>query len=220
MKNITDNLKNAVIVFGLLMLTFAPLEGQQKLKEQSEELWIKKPKKNYFEKSQNFKPWTVKVGVTYNIVQIDEISKNCLGIETLLEKKLKDKLFAEWEIGLYADTRTTSAFIYSKMQTNMGLEYKPIMKNGWAMGGKVAIGVSSEFYKETEEIVPSKRVSLNKLVGLDAEKVFRNGAGINLGVSREIDRKIWRIGIKGILKPESKKRNNWSDRKSYPWPSF
>jgi len=143
MKNITDNLKNAGIVFGLLMLTFAPLEGQK------------------IEKSQNFKPWTVKVGVTYNIVQKDEISKNCLGIETLLEKKLKDKLFAEWEIGLYADTRTTNAFIYSKMQTNMGLEYKPIMKNGWAMGGKAAIGVSSEFYKEIEDIVPSKKISLN-----------------------------------------------------------
>lgn len=215
MKNITDNLKNAVIVFGLLMLTFAPLEGQM-----NEFQYIKKAERNYFEKSRDFKPLTVKVGVTYNIVQIDEISKNCLGIETLLEKKLKDKLFAEWEIGLYAVKRTTSALIYSKMQTNIGLEYKPIMKNGWAMGGKVAIGVSSEFYKEIEAIVPSERISLNKLVGLDVEKVFRSGAGINLGVSREIDRNIWRIGIKGIFKLESRNYNNYSNRNSFPWPSI
>ncbi len=184
------------IGFGILALTCVPL------------------------KSQGFKPLTVKAGVAYNIVQTDELSKNCLGIETLLEKKLKERLFAEWEIGLYADTRTTSALVYSKMQTNMGLEYKPIMKNGWAMGGKAAIGVSSEFYKEIEEITPSKRVSLNKLVGLDAEKVFKNGAGINFGVSREIDRNIWRVGVKAILKPESKKQHNYSNRKSFPWPVF
>lgn len=210
MKNINDNLKNAVIVFGLLMLTFAPLEGQK-----NEFHHLKKAKKNCFEKSQNFKPFKVKAGVTYNIVQIDEISKNCLGIETLLEKELKGRLFAEWEIGLYADTRTTSELIYSKMQTNMGLEYKPIMKNGWAMGGKAAIGVSSEFYEDIEDILPSERISLNKLVGLDAEKVFRNGAGINLGVSKEIDRNIWRIGIKVILKPESRNYNNYSNTKSF-----
>lgn len=173
------------IGFGILALTCVPL------------------------KSQGFKPLTVKAGVAYNIVQTDELSKNCLGIETLLEKKLKERLFAEWEIGLYADTRTTSALVYSKMQTNMGLEYKPIMKGGWAMGGKLALGVSSEFYRRVEGERPIERVYLNKLVGLDVEKIFKNGAGINVGVSKEIDRNIWRIGIKGILKPESRKYNNY-----------
>ncbi len=168
-------------------------------------------------KSQDFKPERVKVkaGVTYNIVQIDELSKNCLGIETLLEKKLKERLFAEWEIGLYADTRSTSALIYSKMQTNVGLEYKPIMKNSWAMGGKVAIGASSEFYKEIEQLNHSSRVSLNKLVGFDVEKMFKNGEGINFGISREVDRNIWRIGIKGVLKLQDKGSN-----KHFPWPMF
>ncbi len=151
-------------------------------------------------KSQDFKSETVKAGITYNIVQIDGLSKNCLGIEALFEKKLKERLFTEWETGLYADSRRTSALIYSKMQTNMGLKYKPIMKNGWAMGGKAAIGASSEFYKEIEQLGHSSRASLNKLVGLDVEKIFKNGAGINFGVSREIDKNIWRVGIKGIPK--------------------
>jgi hypothetical protein len=191
MTSMNNSLKKAGISLGLLALTSASLSAQEN-------------------------PLIVKVGAAYNIVQTDELSKNSLGIETLLEKKLRERLFAEWEIGLYADTRATSNLIYSKMQTNIGLEYKPVMKNGWAMGGKFAIGVSSEFYKEIEQITPSKRISLNKLVGLDAEKVFHSGLGVNLGVSREIDKNIWRIGAKVILKSESKKQHNYSNRKSYP----
>ena len=176
-----NNIKTAGIGFGIFALSCVPLMSQEK-------------------------PFTVKVGVAYNIVQTDEISKNCLGIETVLEKKLKEKLFTEWEIGLY--TRNTNTSIYSRMQTNIGLEYKPIMKNGWAMGGKAAIGVSSEFHKGVEETLygfnitsSSKRISLNKLVELNVEKVFKNGAGVNFGVSREIDRNIWKVGAKVILKP-------------------
>lgn len=197
MRNITNNIKKAGVGLGLLILSYIPL------------------------KSQDFKSLTVKAGVTYNIVQIDGLHKNSLGIETLLEKKLKERLSTEFETGLYSDTRANTKFAYSKLQTNFGLKYKPIMKNGWTIGGKLALGVSSEFYKEIEstDIVP-ERIAFNKLIGLDVEKVFKNGRGINLGVSREIDRNIWRIGIKGILRTESKKQQNYSNKKSYPWPQF
>lgn len=166
------------------------------------------------------KPLLIKVGPAYNIVQTDEFSKNSLGIETLLEKKFQEKLSGEWEIGLYADTRTTNSIIYSKMQTNIGLKYKPFVKDGWSLGGKLALGVSDEFYKEIYKAEPCQKTSLNKLVALDAEKMFKSGTGINIGVSREIDRNIWKVGARFVLKPESKKQHNYSNRKSYPWPSF
>lgn len=164
-------------------------------------------------------PLTEKVGIAY-LVQNEDYSKNCFGIETLLENKFKERLSGEWEIGLYADTRTTNSSIYSKMQTNIGLKYKPFIKNGWSMGGKAALGASGEFYKEVESAAPYERVSLTKLVALDAEKVFESGSGVNISVSREIDRKIWRIGAKLILKPESKQKRSSPIRKHFPWPSF
>lgn len=166
------------------------------------------------------KQLAVKVGPAYTIVQRNGFSKNAFGVETLLEDKLKKRLSVEWEIGMYADTRTTNSAIYSKMQTNLGLKYKPFVKNGWSMGGKAALGVSGEFYKEVESAAPYEKVSLTKLIALDTEKVFESGAGINIGVSREIDRKIWKVGAKLILKPESKQKRRGPIRKHFPWPSF
>jgi len=196
-----NNIIKAGMGLGLLLLTSAPLEAQK-----SKSYYLNKAKNDNYCFQKN--PSIVKAGIAYNIVRTDEFSKNCLGIEVLLETKLKERLFTELEIGFYLDTCAISS-LYSKMQTNMGLEYKPIMKGGWAMGGKLALGVSSEFYRRVEGERPIERVYLNKLVGLDVEKIFKNGAGINVGVSKEIDRNIWRIGIKGILKPESRKYNNY-----------
>jgi len=162
-------------------------------------------------------PLKVKAGIAYNIVQTNEISKNCLGIETLLEKKVGnvERLSGEWEVGLYADTRTTSEQVYSKMQTNFGLKYKPIFNNGWSVGGKLALGVSSEFYKQIEGVEACNKVSLNKSFGADFEKEFKSGRGVNLFISKEIDRNIWKIGLKGILRWENK--NSYGP---YPWPPF
>ena len=188
-------MKKIIAGLGLLALTSASLSAQEN-------------------------PLVVKAGLAYNIVQTNELSKNCLGVETLLEKKLGEKIFAEWEIGLYADTRTTSEIVYSKMQTNMGFEYKPIIKNGWAMGGKLALGVSNEFYKQIQEAAPYKRTTLNKLIGLDIEKKFKGGNGINISVSKEIDNDIWRVGAKVILKSEDKRDENHSKKNHYPWPNF
>ena len=196
MKNITNKIKKAGIGFGLLTLAYTPLMSREK----------------------PVSVRTIKVGVTYNIVQTNKLSKNCFGIESLVEKKLKRRLFAEWEMGMYADTRKNAKITYSKMQTNIGLKYKPIMKNGWAMGGKLALGVSSEFYKEKENIITLEKKSLNKLVGLDVEKVFKNGVGINFGISKDINKNVWRLGIKLIFNPE--RQRSYSNRKSFPWPDF
>jgi len=197
MKNIPNNIKKAGVGLGILALSYIPLKAQEN------------------------KPLTVKAGVTYSIVQINGLHKNSLGIEALLEKNLGKRLSTEFETGLYSDTRANTKLAYSKLQTNLGLKYKPIMKNGWTIGGKLALGVSSEFYKEIENTdVCTERIAFNKLIGLDVEKVFKNGRGINLGVSREIDRNIWKIGIKGILRTESKNQQNYSNKKSYPWPQF
>ena len=187
MKNITDSIKKFGIGFGLFILPYIPLKSQE-----SNTL--------------------VKAGITYNLVQTEEISKNCFGIESLAEKGLGERLSIEWETGLYSSTNSESK--YSKLQTNLGLKYKPFLKEGWSIGSKLALGVSSEFYNKPECVDNFERVALNKLVGLDAEKIFKNGRGINLSVSREIDRNIWRVGAKVILKPESRKR------KSFPWPDF
>lgn len=188
------SIKKAISGLGIVALSYLPLNAQEP------------------------NPLAIKAGIAYNIVNITRLSKNSLGIETLLEKGLKERLYGEWEIGMYADTRTTNKIVYSKMQTNVGLKYKPIVKNGWSAGGKLALGVSNEFYKNIEEAIPTQRVTLNKLVGLDIEKKFKNGRGVNLAVSKEIDRNIWRIGLRGILKPESISHRNYSNR--YPWPQF
>ena len=200
MGDITDNIKKIGAGLGIFTLPYAPLIAQESLPQE--------------------KQLAVKVGLAYSIVQRNEFSKNAFGIETLLEDKLKERLSAEWEIGMYSDTRTTNSAIYSKMQTNVGLKYKPFVKNGFSMGGKAALGLSGEFYKEVESAAPYEKVSLNKLIALDAEKVFESGAGFNLSLSREIDRKIWKITLKRILKPESKIQRRSPIRKHFPWPSF
>lgn len=184
MGNTIKNIKKAGIGLGILALSYFPA------------------------KSQNFKPLVTKAGIACNIIQTDRLSKDCLGIEALLEEKLKKRLSAELETGFYTDTYTNTILPYSKMQANLGLKYKPIMKDGWAIGGKAAIGVSSEFYKEMEQLTPYESVFMNKLIGIDVEKIFNNKAGINFGVSREIDRNAWRFGVKIIFKPESKKQHH------------
>jgi len=175
MKDIKNNLKKIGIGTGIILSSYLPLKSQEN-------------------------PLVVKAGLTYNIVQTKEMSKNCLGFETVLEKNLKERLSVEGEVGLYADTRTTSEIVYSRMQMNMGLKYKPFVKNGWSMGGKLALGVSNEIYKPIECSNPLKETFLNKLVGLDVEKKFKNGKGLNISLSREIDRNVWKIGLKGLLK--------------------
>lgn len=190
MRNITNNIKKAGVGLGLLTLSYIPLKAQEN------------------------KP-VVKIGIAYNIVQTDEISKNCFGIEALLEKNLGKRLSTEFETGLYSDTRANTKFAYSRIQTNFGLKYKPIMKNGWTIGGKLALGVSSEFYKEIEstDIVP-ERIAFNKLVGLDFEKIFKSSSGVNIGFSKEIDRNIWKVTAKWVFKQGSR------NKKSFPWPEF
>jgi hypothetical protein len=164
--------------------------------------------------AQNPNPLVVKAGPAYNIVQKKIFSKKCFGVETLLEKKLGNKSFAEWELGMYWSTHPNNSIVYSKMQTNIGFEYKPFIKNGWAIGGKLALGVSSEFYKPIEWAVPTQEVSLNKLVGLDVEK-----NRLSLGISKEIDRNAWRMGIRLKLRPE-KSYGNYPNRKYYPMLIF
>ena len=61
MKNITNNIKKALVGLGIFILPYIPLKSQE-----SNTL--------------------VKAGITYNLVQTEEISKNCFGIESLAEK--------------------------------------------------------------------------------------------------------------------------------------
>jgi hypothetical protein len=198
MGNVIKGIEKAGIGLGILGLSYGSLNAQEK----------------------ETSPLIVKAGLAYNIVDINGLSKNTFGVETLFEKGINKKLYGEWEIGMYVDTRSTNSFIYSKMQTNLGLKYKPFIIDGWSAGGKLALGVSSEFYKYVESAHPNHRVALNKLVGLDVEKKFKNGRGVNASVSKEIDRNIWRVGLKTTLKLEDKNYNNHSKRNHYPWPAF
>jgi len=178
MKKLTNKIKKAGVGLGLFTLFFMPLKAQ----------------KNDIK---------IKAGVTYTTAQIEEISEGCLGIETLAEKEITKRIFAELETGLY-----TNRGSYSKMQTNFGLKYKPITKNDWTMGIKTAIGVSNEVHTKTIQysiLETSEISSVNKIIGLDVEKTFKNEAGINFGISKNINKNVWRAGIKWIFKPYNKK---------------
>jgi len=198
MNHKSNLLKRIIAGLGLLALTSASLSAQ-----------------DHFPKN----PVRVKAGPVYTLVQTGEISKNCLGIESLVEKPLTEsgKLAGEFELGLYADTRTNQDYVYSKMQANAGLRYRPFIVNGWSLGGKAALGVSSEFYKKIESADNSEKVHLNKIAGLDLQKTFKNDNGVNISVSREVDRNVWVIGAKYLFKTPD--RNNLAQR-AYPWLIF
>jgi len=174
MKNLTTNIKKVGIGLGLLTLLLMPLKAQ----------------KNDIK---------CKAGVTYSTTQMQEISKGCLGIETLLEKDLTKRFFAEGEIGFYSDGGD-----YSKSQINLGLKYKLITKNDWTMGIKTAVGVSNENHTETipHEITEFSKInSVNTIIALDAEYTFKNKSGINFGISKDINNDTWSLGIKRVFKP-------------------
>lgn len=178
--NISGNIKKAIVGLGFFLLTSASLSAQEN-------------------------PLRIKTGLAYNVVNTGDISKNCLGIESLAEKSLTEsgKLFLELELGFYADTRSNQDYIYSKLQTNLGLRYRPLINNGWSLGGKAALGLSSEFYKQIESADNYEKVHFNKIAGLDLQKTFKKDNGVSISVSRELDRNVWIFGAKYLLKPSN-----------------
>ena len=176
MKNLTTKTKKVGIGIGFLILLLVPLKAQERTLR-------------------------TKVGVTYTTTQVKEVSEGCLGIETLVENGLTKRFFAELELGLYTNKRN-----YSKMQANLGFKYNPILKDNWSVGIKTAVGVSNEVYEKTSPY-EIKRVSeinsINRIIGLNIEKTFENKSGINFGISKDINKDIWRLGIKWIFKPDN-----------------
>ena len=113
-----------------------------------------------------------------------------MGLGLRLERNLTKRLSLEGGGDFYA------AFIknnYSKIQINYGIKYKPLIRNGWNLGIKAALGASSEYYKPQDEIsrqiIESRQVkSLNKIIEIQVEKEFRlfgKDRHVNLGISEE-----------------------------------
>ena len=145
----------------------------------------------------------MRAGITYTSLETKDISKRSfMGIESLIEKEITDRISIEMEAGMY------SALIkgdYSRMQTNVGIKYKPVDWGNWNIGIKAAIGCSSEFYLPEngnlhDALKKSEKVSMSNPIELQIEKRFKNKRSINMGISREVDKKIWKVGIKTTLK--------------------
>jgi hypothetical protein len=214
MKATVDNTKKVEMTLGLLVLAYFSLDGQQ-----SGSYYLNKDKGYNYNNSCTFKPFerydriapTVKVGATYNNIHRDKFSDRGPGVEVLLEYEFKRKLFAELEVGMCSlnDYKAKNgALHYSAFQTNVGIGYRPVIRDGWALGGKLALGPSDEFFKERTG-ARTEKFYLNKLAELCVEKILYNGIGAGCSVSREFDRDMWRIAIRLIVKPETfKNRNN------------
>jgi hypothetical protein len=155
-------------------------------------------------------------GIACNLVKVENFSDICPGVESSLEREMKnvERVSAEASFGFYADFPKSEYYYknhYSKIQANLGLKYYPILKNGWHVGAKVALGISSEFYK-TQDYLLKKENRSTASATLDIEKMFKKKNGVNLSVSRELDRNVWGISAKWVLRSKRQvpPRKNWN----------